>query len=505
MARQTASIYYYKNINLSRDYSNVCDNISINTLSSYLVYTDTNISVIRHSITNGEFRINRSMAQLENINYIAIINNAGDKEQIFAFIDDLEYIADEVTIIKFSIDLFTTYCQYLDYQDTFIKRMTVNDDTKYTWLQNENIAGGEYITVDTLEDYTTNWNYGYTATTTYTGGTVNGRLLDHIFSYSGFTGYTSYGPVVEDLQLFTSNGYIENVSDVIQYPAECGTNGEHVVDVKYIDQPTTLNGYTPKNNKLFNYPFVRELIVSSDGDTLELYPQNSTDTNHRIQYRKDVMVQPIVQIVATVGQYQGIVASKNKVNRLFITGFPQVNWASDNYQAWLALNKNTRSMENVRIASSVIGNVLTGNTTGTVESGLTVLNTAMNRYVENENAKMLGTTIHRGSNMGIDVCNENFGLITYVQTIKYKEAELIDNYFNAYGYAINKVTYFEPSRTRFDYVETAGELFRRKSEGSGIPNIAIDTMNTVANRGLRIWHSISELNRRDLIDTNSIR
>ena len=70
---------------------------------------------------------------------------------------------------------------------------------------------------------------------------------------------------------------------------------------------------------------------------------------------------------------------------------------------------------------------------------------------------------------------------------------------------INKVSFFRPSRTRFDYVETSGNIFRRKSEGFGVPNLAIDRLNSVANSGIRIWHSITELNRGNLVDRNSIR
>ena len=123
---------------------------------------------------------------------------------------------------------------------------------------------------------------------------------------------------------------------------------------------------------------------------------------------------------------------------------------------------------------------------------------------QDESAQIQPSTIHRGGNLGIDVTNNKFGFIVLIQSIDARRASLIDNYFNAFGYAINKVTYFSPHRARFDYVETRGNLFRRESEGLGIPNAAVETMNAAANRGLRIWHSLSELNRGDLVSTNSI-
>ena len=73
MARITSTINYYKNINLSDDYSNVCDGIDLTNLQPYLVFTDTNISVITHDIETGSFRINRNINDLSYINYIAII------------------------------------------------------------------------------------------------------------------------------------------------------------------------------------------------------------------------------------------------------------------------------------------------------------------------------------------------------------------------------------------------------------------------------------------------
>jgi hypothetical protein len=382
--------------------------------------------------------------------------------------------------------------------------MTVSNDSKYTWLQEESLAAGDYVINSTLEDYTVNWNYGYTAVTDSSGTPVSGKTYDNIFSVAEFKGYEAYGPVIETLQYFNSNNKIDNVCDVLQYPRECGTDGHREVDVKYINMPNSIDGYVPKNNKLFNFPYVRCLIVSSDGESLELKPELTTDIQGRIQYRKDVMVIPIQQIVVTVGNYSGYTAANNKLDRLFVTGFPQVTWSSDSYRAWLARNKPARDFQN-----EVIKGTLTYGVMSSDKKFLASLTKATemltDRYYENQTAQVTNDhTIHKGSNLGIDVATNTFGVISYVQTIKAKQAELIDNYFNAFGYAINKVAYFSPHRARFDYVETKGELFRRESEGSGIPDVAVETMNEAANRGLRIWHSISELNRRDLTSVNSI-
>jgi hypothetical protein len=222
-------------------------------------------------------------------------------------------------------------------------------------------------------------------------------------------------------------------------------------------------------------------------------------------------------MVLTLTNYDRLSYNDDKINRLVLTGFPQVTWASDNYKAWLARNKPNIDLQKEQIFANVVGTLGTatiGAMTGglglavagttAINMGLSTINSVSALKAQDEAAQIQPKTIHRGGDLGIDVANDKFGFITLVQTIDARRASLIDNYFNAFGYAINKVTYFRPHRARFDYVETRGELFRREADGAGIPNIAVETMNAAANRGLRIWHSISELNRRDLVSVNSI-
>ena len=518
MARNTTQVRYYANINLSRDYSNVCDNIDLNTLNPYIRFTDYDISVIKTNITNGEFKVNRSIAELIDINYIAMINNSGTQRVLYAFIDDLEFIAEDVTNIKFTIDLFTSYCNSIDYQDTFIKRMTTSDDTMYKYLEDEPINGGDYVTNPNhiFRNYVESWKYGYTSATNSDGGQVNAELKDNVLSMAKFHGGSNYGELMVALYLFNSHGYIDNVIDVFQYPSECGDNGEHVREENAMAFPNSIDGYIPKNKKLFNYPYVRGLAVSSSGDTLEIKPEKCQ--NNEIAFHIDKIVQPINQMVYTLTNYDRLSYNDDKLNRMVLSGFPQVIWSSDNYRAWLARNKPSKDLAKEQIVANVAGTAGTlaiGAMTGgvglavagptAISMGVNTMMSAEKIKADNESAKMLPHTIHRGGDLGVDVTNNKFGFVTFIQTIDARRASLIDNYFNAYGYAINKVSYFRPNRIRFDYVETVGELFRRRENGHGCPNIAIDTINRVANNGLRIWHSIGELNRHDLVSLNSIR
>ena len=517
MPRQTTTVNFYKNINLPRDYSQVCDSISLASLSSYLVWTSSDLSVIRHNSRTGSFKIQKNINDLSYINYLAIYNNAGDRSPLFAFVTDINYITDSVSEVFFEVDLFSSYCQSLDYQDCYIVRMTTPDDTKYKYLEDEPINGGEYVTNPNFigREFVTQWKYGYTAVTTSSGGQEMGEIKSNIFTQAAFHGGSDWQQLSFALYYYARDGYIDNVCDVFQYPAECGDTGEKVSSERAVSFPTTIDGYTPKNRKLFNYPYVRSLIVSTSGDTLEVKPEKCV--NDEVKYRIEKMVTPIAQMVITLDNYDRLAADDQKAERIIMTGFPEVVWSADNYRAWLARNKPAKDLAEKQVLAGAVAGAATlvaGAATGGVglAAGLMTAGTQMtssllaleSQEAKEEQAKYMPKTIHRGGNLGIDVANNKFGFAVYIQSIDARRASLIDNYFNAFGYAINKVTYFSPHRTRFDYVETRGNLFRRESEGLGIPNAAVETMNAAANRGLRIWHSISELNRGDLVSVNSI-
>lgn len=516
MPRQTTFVNFYKNINLSRDYSNVCDAISIPRLSPYLVWTSSELSVIRHNSRTGSFKINKTIDELSYINYMALYNNAGDRSPIFAFLTDLNYITDSVTEVFFEVDLFSTYCQTMDYQDCFITRMTTSDDTLYKYLEPEPVGGLDYVVNKVDQEFQTSWHYGFSAVVSPNGAAVPGHLRDNFFTMAATHTYSDVTAISDAIEEYVTNGLVDDICDVFQYPGDCpGGDFRHFTKAVYWND--RIDSYTNiKNNKLFSYPFRRALIVDSDGQSLEVKPELTTD--NQIKYTLDKAAFPIPNITLTLDEYDQNSYVNEKANRITLSGFPQVVWSSDTYKAWLARNKPSIDAQKAQVAANVVGGALIAATgalnpeavtkgamiaTG-VSNVMSGVNKAYNLYTQEEQQKLAPRTIHKGGNLTTDVATAHFGFVIQQESVNARQAALIDNFFNAYGYAINKVDYFSPSRERFDYVETKGELFRRESEGNGIPNVALETMNAAANRGLRIWHSISELNRRDLVSTNAI-
>ena len=89
-------------------------------------------------------------------------------------------------------------------------------------------------------------------------------------------------------------------------------------------------------------------------------------------------------------------------------------------------------------------------------------------------------------------CLENntipeIGITTYIVQVQPYFAKIIDNYFTAYGYAINDIKKPElNTRTRFNFIWTQGANVL-----GDLPTEAKNVINQQMDAGLRIWHDPS--------------
>lgn len=106
----------------------------------------------------------------------------------------------------------------------------------------------------------------------------------------------------------------------------------------------------------------------------------------------------------------------------------------------------------------------------------------------------------KGNINGADInyCSGKNGFFFYNMSIKQEYAQIIDNYFNVYGYKINRVK--SPninSRTYWNYLKTIDCNF----EGD-IPQKDLNVIRNMFNNGVTLWHSATNMYNYSL--TNSI-
>ena len=149
----TSKIRLCKGINIDRNYVNVTDYSESQMLelcesNGHLVASANDYSFIRN---RGTISTHFKYDDCLQANYIAFQNKDYSNKWFFAWIDDVNYIGENNTEIKYTIDVWSTWFSYWTAKSCFVLREHVNDDTVGNYTQPEGLELGEYI-IDGIEN-----------------------------------------------------------------------------------------------------------------------------------------------------------------------------------------------------------------------------------------------------------------------------------------------------------------------------------------------------------------
>lgn len=538
---------------LEADYKNQLTFASKNAQTTYfastVVTSFTNNTYIRK---DDGIKVDCNIETIRQCNYLYYQNTGFDTRIYYCFITSMEYVSEDSTLIHFETDCFQTWYFDLVYKPCFVEREHVADDTLGANTVPEGLETGDYISnnqqnVSPLAS-DISWGAGYT----YEGGNYMiafqvSELLPSFYSvanvaqnyngiYSGLfilgvdsasdalnfiRGYDSEGKSSAIVSCFLTYphffnaGYTQAVGthgySVTLYPAKTG-NGNTILKLG-IAMGTgmnfaTLNGYTPKNNKLKTYPYCYYLVDNNAGQNAvyknELFKRNTSYPNPTFDIRGAIGQGNSIKLVpknyngdeTTNGNYQeGLQAGK----------LPICAWASDYYLNWVtqnAINMNTNVVSSV--ASGAVSGGLYGGLAGAVVGGATSgLMAVVNNIARTETAKIMPDQAKGNTN----VSDLNIGFYGWeapslfnvkAMSVKAEYARIIDDFFNMFGYKINRIkTPQFSSRTYWNYVKTID----CNVEGD-IPQEDLQIVRNMFNKGCTFWHGATNMYNYNL--TNSI-
>lgn len=544
---------YFCQTPLEADYKNQLTFASQSAQSTYfastVVHTFTDNTYIRK---DGGIKVNCNIETLRQCNYLYYQNTGFSNRIFYCFITSMEYLSEDSTLVRFETDCFQTWYFSLVYKPCFVEREHVADDTVGANTVPEGLETGDYISnnqnnVSPMAS-DISWGSGYT----YEGGNYMiafqvSELLPSFYSvanvaqnyngiYSGLfilgvdsasdalnfiRGYDSEGKSSAIVSCFITYphffnaGYTQAVGthgySVTLYPAKTG-NGNTVLKLG-ITMGTgmvfsTLNGYTPKNNKLKTYPYCYYLVDNNAGQNAiyknELFKRDTFYPNPTFDIRGAIGQGNSIKLIpknyngdeTTNGNYQeGLQAGK----------LPVCAWASDYYLNWVtqnAINMNTNVVTSV--ASGAVSGGLYGGLAGAVVGGATSgLMAVVNNIARTETAKIMPDQAKGNTN----VSDLNIGFYGWeapslfnikAMSIKAEYARIIDGFFDMFGYKVNRVkTPQFNSRTYWNYVKTID----CNVEGN-IPQEDLQIIRNMFNKGCTFWHGATNMYNYNL--TNSI-
>ena len=247
----------------------------------------------------------------------------------------------------------------------------------------------------------------------------------------------------------------------------------------------TLNGYTPKNNKLYTYPY-NFLHVRTDVDSADFqYEYFNGDYCSFILYGAII---PEPSLILKPTQFRSYAQATEY--RLALKNFPQVAINSDVLKVYLA--QNAASLPTSMITSGVgnilgaVGNVLTGNISGVIGNGVNFADNIANKLAQIHDISTKPPQQKGTQTTLADYAASAKIIYADYMSIRAEYAAIIDDYFNCYGYATRRVKQpYITGRPYWNYVKTIGNTV----DALGVPDPYLKEMNAAFNRGITFWHN----------------
>ena len=250
---------------------------------------------------DGTIRFGGNFDELISFNYVMYRNEAYSNKWFYAYIDNMEYLNDNVTAISISTDVWQTWQFDLTFKRTFVEREHVNDDTIGSNTIDEGLELGDYVinssrtlkpdkTVTDSEGHAINWILPICFQVTELINDISeasnyyNSEYNRIFSGLYYFGCMSLTDARLIINAYDSAGKGDAIVAIFLAPKEFFSNSikvtgggktvyvpansaylSRLLDATDITRPTTLNGYTPKNNKLFCYPFSYVYVTNNTG------------------------------------------------------------------------------------------------------------------------------------------------------------------------------------------------------------------------------------------------
>lgn len=533
MPNPISSLTLY-NCKLERTGHKTIDFSSAAARDTYFSSSNT-VATITHTAFNGNATyirehdvitvgVNADILDNEGVNYCRFINPQAGNAFRYCFVDEIEYVAPETSRLHIRVDAFVNNIGNINFNQCFVEREHVNNDTRGLHTLPETIATENRVCNSVLYDLCpdlagftkSGFNANYyaaifmtepTFTTpgdydSYIGGNANcsyiiaPETIDELGALIDFlTDNNLSGAIVGIIPLIRGFVTATQVNLPADVAAEVGfstvytitDNANSKYGVTLYSSFGALDGYTPHNNKLYTYPYNYMKVMSASGAETNIEYEKLPSTNDNFIVSYSASLSPTLSIAPEY--YNGVTKPVDKV--VSYSQFSPIAYTVDTYSAWYAQNKNVVDMtlytkagaivrsgfgalsaQNPQQAIGAAGNVL--DSTVNAMQWLASI-TDMQRRPDEIRGTLTGNALIYQSRAGLKVLD---------MCIKAEYAELIDRYFDMFGYNVSLTkTPQVSSRVHYNYCKTVGS-----NVYGAIPEDQKETIDRLFNDGITVWH-----------------
>ena len=543
MGLQNSNIIICKNIKLEKGYKDVLDYSEADMLR--LCEDNAIRSANNYSFIRSEKNLIKTSFLYEDAlkcNYMAFQNPDYSNKWFFAFIDDVEYANDGTSKIRYTIDEFSTWFDYWNPSPCFVEREHVNDDRIGVNTVPEGLETGEYIINSTgiVSNKLRRDSCYVCISVSYvpdnTPFVANDRSIGNIYSglinlvMASFTDASKLlsaydnigrGDAVQNVYMIPSalvdvetwlTGNLGNQTGIRFAPLPPSTGSKTIDDNLVFGINNTLDGYTPKNNKLYTSPFNFLSIANNCGTQMEFKYEDFTNVNPTFKLVSlesagcpTVLIPKNYKRVTTTSGLQdnlysyGIVAGK----------FPICSWKTDLYTNWMTQNGvNILGMQIDAPTSHAIRGSMGAVIGGATLSGEGIaggFGDMLGAVTEMYQHSMQSPAINGQTSVGdLSFTNDMLCYTYYKMSIRSEFARIIDDWFSRFGYKVNRVKLpNQRGRAYWNFVKIGSyeNIGYSTNNVRSVPSSSMEVINNIYRSGVTIWHNHENIGNYSLNNT----
>lgn len=480
----------YKDILLFTD-----DISKYNYFSSRAKFPPINDVTYMRNQPGTPIRVDIPADSLRDCNYIMYQNSAYGSKWFYAFITSVEYVNDGCSFIYFQQDIFQTWGLQAEIMPSFIEREHTNNDAIGANTLPENVELGPYVTTAQTEKLSSQLLVYMMASDTenvehtgdwYSAAVVSGYPLGCKFKQYGTISQETMNALQLDIDAFAAAGKLSAIVAVFCAPTFAPPNiGGGLFTDNIPCAPRTLS-FTPKNNKLYTFPYVScSVFANGQSDTLryELFSNNAVlALKSTFGVNAQTAVFPL--------NYEGI--SENTMHELVLSSWPLLPWVGNYYQNWIANNK-ANLISNVvggavsigagLVGAAASGGIGAGAAAGAVASGVSLIGSTVAQVY---NANIVPDKLEGSANASdVNAIAGLGGFFTFCRSIRPEYGKVIDDFFSMFGYKTNRVKVPNlTGRKSWNFVKTISASVK-----GAIPQDVARGIENILNNGVTFWHS----------------
>lgn len=473
-------------------------------------------------VNKGRIRVEGKADNYYDCNYMMFQNTSFGNKWFYAFINSVEYINNETTEIEFEIDVMQTWFFDSAVEECFIERQHSWSDAIGDNIVPESLECGEYVfnNYNKVErenlDLT---NLCIIVAIVNTEDESEGTLYDGIYGGATLFAFDAYSQSDIDelnafITLFTEGGKPDAILSIYMIPKNLiGTiPADHHLSFTLhpnhfgfapsaVTKNDTLNGYLPKNGKMYTYPYNYLHVDNANGSNLTLrYEFFGVQNNvHQPMLVIDGVITQPVAVALRPTNYKGVGVGSSlnpetvNTEMIQINNYPICSWNVDSYNAWIAQNAVPTALNTISNISTLgLAGVISKGIAGPLASGVGAVSGLLGQMY----SASIQADVNKGNfnNGGVNVTARKNTFYYGRCSVNYQYAKMIDDYFTMYGYAIKSIGRINThSRPHWNYVKTVGCVLT-----GSIPSDDARKIVSIYDRGITFWKNGNEVGNYEL-------